>query len=103
MKIDINKMQEIISISKKVISSRNKIDKLDAVYLNRETSQSRQNNARNKAQTEWEYIEDMMHELHCLAVEVDIAEREDERYGEKIITSSNGWAELKKLRREPNK
>lgn len=94
-------MEEIIKVSKIVISSRKKIDKIDAVYLNRENSQNKKNNARNKAQTEWEYIEDMMHELHCLGVEVGIAEPEPERYGDIEISSSNGWATLKKYRREP--
>lgn len=102
MKINVNKMEEIIKVAKKVISSRKKIDKIDAIYLDRQNSQNRQNNARNKAQTEWEYIEDMMHELHCLNVEIGIAEKEPERYGEKEISSSNGWATLRKFRREPN-
>ena len=101
MKIYINKLEDMTKIIKKVISSRKKIDKIDSVYLNRNNSQSKQNNARNKAQTEWEYIEDMMHELHCLSVEIGISEKDNERYGEKIITSSNGWATVKKLRREP--
>jgi hypothetical protein len=43
----------------------------------------------------------MMHELHCLSVEVGVAEKEEERYGEKVVTSSNGWSTLKKQRREP--
>ena len=102
MKIDIEKLESIICTSKKIIASRKKIVKIDKVYLDRSSSQSKINNARNKAQTEFEYIEDMMHELHCLSVEVGIAEREEYRYGEKNITSSNGWGVLKKYRREPN-
>ena len=101
MKIEITKLEAIINTSKKIIASRKKITKIDAVYLDSSNSQSKINNARNKAQIEFEYIEDMMHELHCLSVEIGVAEKEAERYGEKAVTSSNGWSTLKKQKREP--
>ena len=101
MRIDISKMKEIVTVAKNIISSRKKVEKLDSVYLDKQSSQKRIEASRNKAETEMEYIEDMMHELHCLAVEIGIAEKDPDRYGEFQITSSNGWATLKKNRREP--
>lgn len=102
MRIETEKIKEIIKVSKLILSARKKIDSLE-IQINPQISQSRRNSIRNKCQTNHEFIEDMMHELHCLSVEVGIAEREEERYGEFEITSSNGWSVLKKLRREPKK
>ena len=40
MKIEITKLEAIINTSKKIIASRKKITKIDAVYLDRSNSQA---------------------------------------------------------------
>jgi len=101
MRVNTCKIQDIIKISKLILASRKKIDKIDSQDYSLLT-QSKINSNRNKLETEHEYIEKLMHELHCLSVEVGVASLEEERYGERIIASSNGWATNKVFKRRPN-
>ena len=100
-KVNIDKLTKLIEISKEIIKSQKKVDYLNQSYA-LDSTNSQRGRIRNKQESECEYMEKQLHELHCIAVEIGIADLDESRYGEKTITTGSGWHEQKILKRRPN-
>ena len=101
MKVKVEKLELIIEVLNKILVSHKKFEKNRDAMADFDKSQKYRDKARNIMETEAEYIEDMHHELHCLCVESGLADYNQLRYNDKIISSSNGWSSEIKTRRKP--
>jgi len=102
MKVDTNKLDALIKCAKylKKLEVSYQRNSSVAAIMDGDTSMKKRNAAFNKMETDAEAIEDQLHELHCLAVELGVADRDDSRYGETIVAGGRG-IERKFYKREP--
>lgn len=100
-KFNEKKMEQLVRVARDLIKTGKSYDRTIMAMLEPALTPSKKNALRNKMETAAEYIEDQLHELHCVCVELELADPQQWRYGEKKITSANGWAQLLKVRRHP--
>lgn len=67
-------------------------------------TQGQRSRIRDSVHTQGEYVEYIIHEIHCVCVELSIAKREDWRYGDKITSTPIGVLnhDCRTYRRTPN-
>jgi phenylalanine-4-hydroxylase len=100
MRLDTNKLE----ILKKQSAALWRAQKAYDRHRDKDRSQYTQaqtNKWRNGLESQAEHIEQLAHEVHVTCVELGLAEYDESRYGEKIITSANGWSTLKVQRKTP--
>jgi len=101
MKVKTEKIKSIIEVSKQILTSHKKFEKNRDAMTDFDKSQKARDKHRNKMETEMQYIEERIHELHCLSVEAGIALFDKDRYKPHIYSEANGWGRVITTRREP--
>ena len=100
--INEDKLKEIISTAKELLKDHQKFEQLrNKRMMSVDISRKQLANINNKTDTYAESINMKTHELHCLAVEFGIADRQEDRYTEKEFTNYTGWYNSVKTFREP--
>lgn len=100
--INEDKLKEIINTAKELLKDHQKYEQIrDKRMGSNDISRRQLANLNNKLDTYAESINLKNHELHCLAVEFGIADRQDDRYTEKEFTNHTGWYKAVITYREP--
>lgn len=106
MENNIDIAEKLLKFAKEYLSSLKKQEKLSKQghELYGTATRTRMARIRDDIQTNGEHIMRIEHELHCLAVELGIAKKEEWRYGNKNIGAATGemHGSIRELRREPS-
>lgn len=102
MKVKTEKIKNIIEVSKNILASHKKFEKYRDKLGEQDLTIRQIEKTKNLMEIEAEWLENGIHELHCLAVECGIAQVEPLRYGEVNVSSGTGWQNGIIYRRKPN-